>query len=96
MKKTMAIFEHGDVKIDVDEDGFMLEPDQWNEEVALALAEPLGELGEERVDVVAAPLPVLADPAVRVLLRIGAELPQHFVGWRPVTGEHDVGQTVGA
>ena len=45
----MAIFEHGDVKIDVDEDGFMLEPDQWNEEVALALAstEAVSELTEE-------------------------------------------------
>ena len=45
----MAIFEHGNVKIDVDEDGFMLEPDQWNEEVALALAstEAVTELTEE-------------------------------------------------
>ena len=34
----MAIFEHGNVKIEVDEDGFMMEPDQWNEEVAAALA----------------------------------------------------------
>ena len=38
----MAIFEHGDVKIDVDEDGFMEEPDQWNEKVALALASTEG------------------------------------------------------
>ncbi len=34
----MVIFEHGTIKIDVDEDGFMLEPEQWNEEVAAALA----------------------------------------------------------
>ena len=34
----MAIFEHGDIKIEVDEDGFMAEPEKWNEEVALALA----------------------------------------------------------
>ena len=34
----MAIFEHGDIKIEVDEDGFMQEPDEWNEEVAKALA----------------------------------------------------------
>jgi len=34
----MALFEHGDIKIDVDEDGFMQEPEQWNEEVAKALA----------------------------------------------------------
>jgi len=35
---AMPIFEHGAVKIDVDEDGFMQEPEVWNEEVAKALA----------------------------------------------------------
>ena len=30
----MALFEHGNVKIQVDEDGFMEEPEVWNEEVA--------------------------------------------------------------
>jgi TusE/DsrC/DsvC family sulfur relay protein len=34
----MAIFEHGSVKIEVDEDGFMQEPEQWNEDIAIALA----------------------------------------------------------
>ena len=34
----MALFEHGDVSIQVDEDGFMEEPDQWTKEVAIALA----------------------------------------------------------
>lgn len=34
----MAIFEHGEVKIEVDEDGFMEEPEQWTDAVALALA----------------------------------------------------------
>ena len=45
----MPIFEHGNVKIEVDEDGFMQEPDQWNEEVAAALAttEGVDELTEE-------------------------------------------------
>jgi tRNA 2-thiouridine synthesizing protein E len=45
----MAIFEYGDVSIEVDEDGFMLEPDQWNKEVAAALAttEAVEELTEE-------------------------------------------------
>lgn len=45
----MAIFEQGDVKIDVDEDGFMEEPDQWNEKVAHALAstEGVDELSED-------------------------------------------------
>ncbi|MEP0827500.1 MAG: TusE/DsrC/DsvC family sulfur relay protein [bacterium] len=38
----MPIFELGDVKINVDEDGFMEEPDQWNEKVALALASTEG------------------------------------------------------
>jgi tRNA 2-thiouridine synthesizing protein E len=34
----MAIFEHGEVKIEVDEDGFMQEPDLWTEAIAAALA----------------------------------------------------------
>ncbi len=34
----MPMFEHGSVKIEVDEDGFIQEMDKWNEEVALALA----------------------------------------------------------
>jgi len=34
----MATFEHGDVKIEVDEDGFMEDPGMWNEEIAKALA----------------------------------------------------------
>jgi TusE/DsrC/DsvC family sulfur relay protein len=36
--RTMAWFEKGEIKIEVDEDGFMMEPDQWNEAVAAALA----------------------------------------------------------
>jgi tRNA 2-thiouridine synthesizing protein E len=45
----MALFEHGNVSIEVDEDGFMQEPELWNEEVALALASTEGvtELTEE-------------------------------------------------
>jgi len=38
----MPIFEWQDVKIQVDEDGFMEEPDFWNERVALALASTEG------------------------------------------------------
>jgi len=34
----MAIFEHGSIKIEVDEDGFMREPELWSEEIARALA----------------------------------------------------------
>ncbi|MBC8204660.1 MAG: TusE/DsrC/DsvC family sulfur relay protein [FCB group bacterium] len=33
----MAIFELDDVKIEVDEDGFMMEPENWNEAIAKAL-----------------------------------------------------------
>jgi tRNA 2-thiouridine synthesizing protein E len=45
----MSTFTHGNISIEVDEDGFMLEPDQWNEEVAKALAttEGVNELSEE-------------------------------------------------
>ena len=45
----MAIFEQGDVKIEVDEDGFMLNPEEWNEDVAAALAttEAVEVLSEE-------------------------------------------------
>lgn len=45
----MAIFEHGDVKIEVDEDGFMMEPDEWNQDIAVALAttEAVDDMTEE-------------------------------------------------
>ncbi len=45
----MSIFSHGSVSIEVDEDGFMQEPDKWNEEVAKALAttEGVGEMTDE-------------------------------------------------
>ena len=45
----MAIFEVGEVKIEVDEDGFMQEPEQWNETVAKALAttEGVDDMTEE-------------------------------------------------
>ena len=33
----MPNFSHGSVSIEVDEDGFMQEPDQWNKDVAAAL-----------------------------------------------------------
>ncbi|HPI20261.1 MAG TPA: TusE/DsrC/DsvC family sulfur relay protein [Candidatus Kapabacteria bacterium] len=34
----MPLFEFGSVKVQVDEDGFMENPELWNNEVALALA----------------------------------------------------------
>ncbi len=45
----MSTFTQGNVTVEVDEDGFMLEPDKWNEDVAKALAstEGVSELSEE-------------------------------------------------
>jgi len=50
----MAIVEHGGISILVDEDGFMEEPEKWDDEVALALAstEGVDELSEEHWRVV--------------------------------------------
>ena len=45
----MPTFEHGDISIEVDEDGFMLEPEAWNEDIAKALSttEGVDVLSEE-------------------------------------------------
>ena len=45
----MSTFTQGNVSIEVDEDGFMLEPEKWNEDVAKALAttEGVNELNDE-------------------------------------------------
>lgn len=45
----MPIFEYGEIKLDVDEDGFMQEPELWTEEIAKALAttENVDELLED-------------------------------------------------
>ena len=50
----MALFEQGNIKIQVDEDGFMEEPEVWNEEIALALAstEGVDELTENHWKVI--------------------------------------------
>jgi TusE/DsrC/DsvC family sulfur relay protein len=50
----MRSFEWNDVKLEVDEDGFMQQPELWNEHVALALAstEGLSELSESHWKVV--------------------------------------------
>jgi TusE/DsrC/DsvC family sulfur relay protein len=44
----MPTFEHGTIKIEVDEDGFMDDPSVWTEEVAKALAttEGVNDLSE--------------------------------------------------
>ena len=41
----MPTFSHGEVSIEVDEDGFMQEPDKWNETVAAAIATTEGVEG---------------------------------------------------
>lgn len=38
----MSTFNHGTVSIEVDEDGFMQQPETWNEEIACALASSEG------------------------------------------------------
>ena len=45
----MPTFTHGDVSIEVDEDGFIMDPELWNEQVAAALAttEGVDELTED-------------------------------------------------
>ena len=50
----MPTFTHGDVSIEVDEDGFITEPSLWNEKVAAALAstEGVDELTEDHWKVV--------------------------------------------
>ena len=44
----MPTFEFEELKIEVDEDGFILQPEEWNEEVAKALAstEDVSEMTE--------------------------------------------------
>jgi dissimilatory sulfite reductase related protein len=50
----MPMFEEGGVSIQVDEDGFMEEPDAWTEQVAAALGkgEGVADLSEEHWKVV--------------------------------------------
>lgn len=38
----MPTFTHGSISIEVDEDGFMAEPEVWNEDIAKALASTEG------------------------------------------------------
>jgi tRNA 2-thiouridine synthesizing protein E len=50
----MATFTQGNVSIEVDEDGFMQEPEKWNEDVAAALGstEGVDDLTEDHWKVV--------------------------------------------
>ncbi len=49
----MPVLEYGEVKIKIDDDGFLENIDEWNEKVACALAEREGveELTEDRIDI---------------------------------------------
>jgi TusE/DsrC/DsvC family sulfur relay protein len=38
----MPVFQVGSINLDIDEDGFIQEPDKWNQEVAKALAQTEG------------------------------------------------------
>lgn len=50
----MPLFELNAVKIEVDEDGFMVNPEDWNEDVAKALAttEDVSDITEEHWKVI--------------------------------------------
>ena len=50
----MPTFEQGEINISVDEDGFMQEPEKWDENIAKALAttEAVDEMTEEHWKVV--------------------------------------------
>jgi tRNA 2-thiouridine synthesizing protein E len=50
----MPQFKHGDVTIEVDEHGFMAQPESWNDDVARALAttEGVSEMTEEHWKIV--------------------------------------------
>lgn len=50
----MPTFTHGNVSIEVDEDGFMTQPEAWNEDIAKALAstEGVNDLTEDHWKIV--------------------------------------------
>ena len=50
----MPMFEHGEVKVSVDEDGFIEDPGAWDEKVAAALAttEGVAEMTDEHWKIV--------------------------------------------
>lgn len=50
----MPTFTAGSISIEVDEDGFMMAPETWNQEIAAALAtsEDVAALGEEHWKVI--------------------------------------------
>lgn len=49
----MPTIEHAGIKVEVDDDGFLIDPEQWNEKVACALAEREGgqKLPKENMEI---------------------------------------------
>ncbi len=49
----MPVIVHEDIKVTVDEDGFLASPEDWSERVARVLAaqEGVGELSEDKLDI---------------------------------------------
>ena len=50
----MSLMEYGSMKFEVDDEGYLLNTDDWNEQVACALAEKEGvdELTADRMDII--------------------------------------------
>jgi TusE/DsrC/DsvC family sulfur relay protein len=50
----MPVLQYDDINVTIDEEGYLLNMDEWNEKVARALAEREGveELTEERMDII--------------------------------------------
>jgi TusE/DsrC/DsvC family sulfur relay protein len=50
----MPVLEYGAVKVELDDDGFLVNPEAWNEKVAGAIADYQGvpELTKERMDII--------------------------------------------
>lgn len=49
----MPVVEYGDIKFNVDDEGYLLNSEDWNEKVAHALAERegIGELTKDKLDI---------------------------------------------
>ncbi|MCX7793900.1 MAG: TusE/DsrC/DsvC family sulfur relay protein [Thermodesulfovibrionales bacterium] len=49
----MPVIEYGSLKVNVDDEGFLINFDEWNEKIACALAEKEGiqELTKEKLDI---------------------------------------------
>lgn len=50
----MPVLEYGDLRVEIDDEGYLLDTGAWNERVACALAEheEIEELSEERLDII--------------------------------------------